>query len=31
MNIPIIAVSSIALLLGLFIAISAIAIKPQKH
>lgn len=31
MNIPIIVVSSIALILGLFIAISAIAIKPQKH
>lgn len=31
MNIPIIVVSSIALILGLFITISAIAIKPQKH
>lgn len=31
MNIPIIVVSSIALILGLFIVISAIAIKPQRH
>lgn len=31
MNIPVIVVSSIALILSLFIAISAIAIKPQKH